>query len=57
MKRCCQCNGRFGLIRYRLAQKGFCSKQCREKYKSDMDRKASRIKAWTAFLAERAATT
>jgi hypothetical protein len=57
MKRCCQCNGRFGLIRYRLAQKCFCSKQCREKYKSDTDRKASRIKAWTAFLAERAATT
>jgi uncharacterized paraquat-inducible protein A len=55
MKRCCQCNGRFGLIRYRLAQKSFCSRQCREKYKSDSDRKISRMKAWTAFLAEKVA--
>jgi hypothetical protein len=44
MKRCCACNGRFGLIRYRLAQKSFCSKLCRDKYRADTERKVSRIK-------------
>jgi hypothetical protein len=43
MKRCCACNGRFGLIRYRLAQKSFCSKLCRDKYRADTERKVSRI--------------
>jgi len=50
MKRCCECGGRFGLIRYRLAQRSFCSKQCRDKYRAETERKASRIKEWTAFL-------
>jgi hypothetical protein len=53
MKRCSQCNGRFGLIRYRLGQKGFCSKRCRDKYRVDTDREAFRIKKWTEFLAEK----
>jgi len=57
MRRCCQCYGRFGLIQYRLAQKSFCSKQCRDKHKADTEREVSRIKEWTAFLADRAATT
>jgi hypothetical protein len=51
MKRCSQCNGRFGLIRYRLAQRSFCSKDCRDKYGADTERKVSRIKEWTEFLA------
>jgi hypothetical protein len=53
MKRCRQCNRRFGLIRYRLAQRNFCSKQCRDKYRAETERKISRIKVWTEFLAER----
>jgi len=42
MKGRCACFGRFGLIRYRLGQKVFCSKRCREKYRSDAERKVSR---------------
>jgi hypothetical protein len=53
MKRCCQCNGRFGLVRYRAAQKSFCSKKCRDKFRADTERKISRIKKWTEFLAEK----
>ena len=30
--RCEICKGAFGLIRYRIAQKQFCSKQCLERY-------------------------
>ena len=30
--RCEICKGGFGLIRYRLAQKQFCSKHCLERY-------------------------
>jgi hypothetical protein len=30
--RCEICKGGFGLIRYRLARKEFCSKQCLERY-------------------------
>ena len=36
MKHCFQCNGRFGLIRYRAALKQFCSKRCLDKYRSDV---------------------
>jgi hypothetical protein len=53
MKRCFQCNGRFGLIRYRRGLKHFCSKWCVNKYKADTERKISRIKEWTEFLARR----
>ena len=53
MKRCFQCNGRFGLIRYRHGLKHFCSKKCLNRYKSDTERKISRIKEWTDFLAQK----
>jgi hypothetical protein len=53
MKRCFECNGRFGLIRYRLAQKSFCSKQRRDKFRADTERKVSRIKKWSVFLVEK----
>ena len=53
MKRCFQCNGRFGLIRYRHGLKHFCSKRCVNTYKSDTERKISRIKEWTGFLAQK----
>ena len=41
IRRCDTCNGRFGLIRHRFAQKQFCSKQCLDKYKSQTGREAS----------------
>jgi hypothetical protein len=50
MKRCYQCNGRFGLIRYRLALKAFCSKRCLNEYNADSERRISRIKTWADFL-------
>ena len=53
MKRCFQCNGRFGLIRYRYGLQHFCSQRCVNKYKSDTERKISRIKEWTVFLAQK----
>ena len=56
MKRCFQCNGRFGLIRYSHALKQFCSKRCVNKYKADTERKNSRIKEWRDFLAKKADT-
>jgi hypothetical protein len=49
-KRCYTCNGRFGLVRYRVALKQFCSKLCLEKYKANTDRQASRSKQWIDFL-------
>ncbi len=53
MKRCYQCNGRFGLIRRRFALKQFCSNECLNKYKANSERKTSRIKEWTNFLARK----
>ena len=53
MKRCFQCNGRFGLIHYRHGIKRFCSKRCVNNYKSDTERTKSRIKGWLDFLAQK----
>ena len=53
MNRCHQCNGRFGLIRYRLALKQFCSKKCFSKFKVAAERDVSRLKQWGEFLARR----
>ena len=53
MKRCSQCNGRFGLIRYTRGLKHFCSKRCVRKHKSDADNRTSRIKDWMYFLAQK----
>ena len=36
MKRCVQCQGRFGLVRHKLASQQFCSKRCVDQYKSDI---------------------
>jgi hypothetical protein len=33
--RCEICKGGFGLIRYRIALKQFCSKQCLERYRAE----------------------
>jgi hypothetical protein len=56
MERCCACNGRLGLIRYRLRQESFCSKRCRDKYGAEEELRASRIKAWAEFLAQKSET-
>jgi hypothetical protein len=52
MKHRNQCNGRFGLIRYKLG-KSFYSKRCRDKYGDDTECKAFRIKKRTDFLTEK----
>lgn len=54
MNRCDQCNGRFGLIRYRLARKCFCSKHCLNAYRADTDPKLARFKGWIDFVHRKA---
>jgi hypothetical protein len=51
--RCCQCNGPFGLVRSRFALKNFCSNQCLNEYKTDTERKISRIKEWRDYYARK----
>ena len=42
--RCEICKGRFGLVRYRIAQKQFCSKQCLERYLAERMQRISSVK-------------
>jgi len=44
MKRCHQCNGRFGLVRYRFELKQFCSKRCLLEYRAHSGRGSPQIK-------------
>ena len=44
MKRCYQCDGRFGLIRHRFALKQFCSRRCLLEYRAHNDRENRSIK-------------
>ena len=44
MKRCYQCDGRFGLIRHRFGLKQFCSKPCLLEFRAHNDRKNHPIK-------------
>jgi hypothetical protein len=50
IKRCCRCNGCFGLVRYRYALNAFCSKRCINEYKYGAARRKSRIKSWADYL-------
>jgi hypothetical protein len=52
MKRCYQCDGRFGLIRYRLALNQFCSRRCLNKYKADLSVQYFASKSAQVFLLE-----
>jgi len=53
VKRCYHCNQRFGLIRHRFALKQFCSKQCLNDHRADVDRRLRRVTAWTDFLSRK----
>jgi hypothetical protein len=48
--RCAMCNGRFGLIRYRLAHKQFCSKSCLDHYVAVRKQKTFSTYQWTDFF-------
>jgi len=50
LHRCYQCNGRFGLIRYKSGSKQFCSKACLAEYRGNSERELYRLKAWANFL-------
>ena len=39
MKRCSQCGGKFGLVRYTFFRNQFCSKKCLQAVKIDLDMK------------------
>ena len=47
MKRCYQCDERFGLIRHRFGLKQFCSKRCLLEFRAHNDRKNHPIKRST----------
>jgi hypothetical protein len=47
--RCEICNGAFGLIRYRLAHRQFCSKRCLDQYLATRKQQPSSLKQWTDF--------
>ena len=51
--RCEICKGRFGLIRYRIAQKQFCSKQCLERYLAERVQRVASFKQSIAGLRAR----
>ena len=53
MKRCCQCQRPFGLVRQRIGFKQFCSKRCVQRYQADTERRISRLKGWTDFLSRK----
>ena len=44
MKRCYQCGGPFGLVRYRVAFRQLCSKRCVAKHKAEMPTASSDAK-------------
>ena len=47
--RCEVCNGRFGLIRRRLAFKQFCSKRCLDQYRASRKHQPFSLKHWMEF--------
>ena len=49
MKRCAQCNGKFGLTRHRWYDIAFCSTRCREKYLDKLAHDRDRLKKWLGF--------
>ena len=51
--RCEICKGGFGLIRYRIAQKQFCSKQCLERYLAERMQRVSSFQQSIAGLRAR----
>jgi hypothetical protein len=53
MKRCCQCQRPFGLVRQKFGFKQFCSKRCVQRYQADTERRMSRLKGWTDFLSRK----
>jgi hypothetical protein len=49
MKRCAQCNGKFGLTRHRWYDVAFCSRRCRDKYLDKLAHDRDRLKKWFGF--------
>jgi hypothetical protein len=47
--RCDICNGKFGLIRHRFAQKQFCSKRCLNQYLVKRKQQPSSVTQWKAL--------
>jgi hypothetical protein len=47
--RCDICNGKFGLIRHRFAQKQFCSKRCLNQYLVERKQQPSSVTQWKAL--------
>jgi hypothetical protein len=49
-KRCCQCGGKFGLVRYRFLRQYFCSRRCMERYKELLEAEVLRRKTLFSWM-------
>lgn len=50
VKRCYQCGGRFGLVRYHVLRRVFCSRRCMERYKELLEAEVLRRKTLSGWL-------
>jgi hypothetical protein len=49
LKRCHQCGGKFGLVRYYYLRHPFCSRRCLERYKTPLAAEVSRRKTLSGW--------
>ena len=50
MKRCHQCGGKFGLVRYHVLRQAFCSRRCMDRYKKLLEAEVLRRKTLSGRL-------
>jgi hypothetical protein len=50
VKRCYQCGGKFGLVRYRVLRQCFCSRRCMERYKKLLEAEVLRRKTLFSWM-------
>ncbi len=50
MKRCHQCGGKFGLVRYNFLRQAFCSRRCMDRYKKLLEAEVLRRKTLSGWL-------
>lgn len=50
LKRCHQCGGKFGLVRYYYTRRPFCSRACVDRFKSPLAEEVSRRKTLASWL-------
>jgi hypothetical protein len=48
--RCDTCNGKFGLVRYRIGTLRFCKKKCKAEWQAREGDQFRALKRWVGFL-------